>query len=244
MNFEIKGRIKGVESVINALTFAPEIYLNSLEGWLKNERANMLGGKDAKGKSRKGYREILGNKKLRKRSGKWASQVTGLFSGHIPKVAKIEDLKLTMGVLGKSKHQLQKALEMLQTGGAISSRSQMPVPIYKNLKKIGYTGPWFVGSVRTGLKSKAFRWVSRHHGLVGIKKNGKVYYFDPKSRKENQKGFDRSGLLFIGLFGVRVKKQLTGRYDFYARWDRIQTATLKRGQTAIDKATKMVEKKI
>lgn len=146
-----------------------------------------------------------------------------------------------MGVLGRSKHQLQKALELLATGGSITSSSQMPVPIYKNLAKIGFTGAMSMGSVRTGMKSKAIWIIARSRGLVGIKKGGKVYYFDQSQRNEKGK-YPRSALLFMGLFGVRVRRQLSGRYDFYARWDRILPSALNRGQGAVDKATKRVER--
>lgn len=243
MPFIIKAKSFNDKEVADSLLKDKKVFFGKLREWMKNERANMLGGKDAKRKIRKGYRNILQNKKLRKRGDKWSARITNLFKGHIPFAKNIKDLKLTMGILGTSKHQLQRALEMLQTGGTIPSRSQMPIPVYKNLARIGFTGPWSMGSVKSGLKSKAFRIIARRHGLVGIKKGGKVFYFDPRSRKANQRGFERSGLMFLGLFGVRVKRQLKGRFDFYARWDRIYPKAIKRGQTAIDRAVKAINRR-
>lgn len=66
MSFDIQGRIKGDKEVVRALNKAPKMFFFTLREWLKNERANMVGGKDAKGKTRKGFRQILANKKLKK----------------------------------------------------------------------------------------------------------------------------------------------------------------------------------
>lgn len=241
-NINIRANINGEKALVRALNKAPEFFFQELRSWLKNERANFLGGKDAKGKVRRGYRDLLQKKRLRRRPGTWSPQITNLFKGVIPFAKNINDLRLLMGVLGRSKHQLAKALELLATGGTISGRKQMPIPVYKNLAKIGYKGPWSIGNAKSGMKSKAIRAVSRKHGLVAIKKRGKVFYFDPKSKKDGGSGFERSGLMFIGLFGVRVKRQLKGRYDFYGRWDRLQPAGLKRSRTAVDRAIKRIER--
>lgn len=253
MAFEIRGRLKGDKAVVRALNKTPRIFLAVLSEWMRNERAKMLGGKDAKGRKKKGYRDILARKSLRysRASGgrsTWSRRVTGLFKGYVPHAKNINDLRLKMGVISRSKHQLVRALEMLQTGGGISSAGkQMIVPMYKNLARINYTGPWSSGNVKTGLKSKAFAKFVGMNRLVAIKKHGRIYYFDRQATEGPKRGFKGSGflkknLLFMGLFGVRVKRQLKGRYDFYARFNRMQGPMVKRGQTAVDKATKKVER--
>jgi len=254
MAFEIKGKITGAKAVVRALNSSPRIFLATLSVWLRNERAKMLGGKDARGSKKKGYRDILARKSLRYgRSGKggrstWSRKVAGLFKGYMPHAKSINDLMLKMGVISRSKHQLVKALELLQTGGGISAAGkQMIVPMYKNLMRINYTGPWSSGSVKTGLKSKAFAKFAGMNRLIAIKKNGRIYYFDRQATEGPKRGYKGSGflkknLLFMGLFGVRVKRQLKGRYDFYARFNRMQSPMVKRGQTAVDRATKKVER--
>lgn len=253
MAFIIKGRMKGDKAVVRALNFAPRIFLATLSEWLRNERANMLGGKDAKGKKRKGYRDILAIKKLRynrtsRGRSTWSRKVAGLFTGHIPFAKNINDLRLRMGVISRSKHQLVRALELLQTGGSITKAGkQMVVPLYENLRRLNYTGPWSMGSVKTGLKSKAFAKFAGENRLICIKKNGRNYYFDRQATEGPKKGYRNTGfykrnLLFVGLFGVRVNRQLKGRYDFYGRFDTMQGAMVRRGQTSVDKATKKVER--
>jgi hypothetical protein len=253
MSFEIKGKIKGDREVVRALNKAPRIFLAGLSVWMRNERAKMLGGKDAKGSRKRGYRDILARKTLRQgRAGRggrstWSRNITGLFKGYMPKAKSINDLMLKMGVISRSKHQLVRALELLQTGGGISSAKQMIVPMYKNLARINYTGPWSSGSVKSGLKNKAFGKFIADERLIVIKKNGRTFYFDRKATEGPKRGFRGTGfarknLLFMGLFGVRQKKQLKGRYDFYGRFDRMQTGMVSRGQRAVDKATKKVER--
>jgi len=252
MAFDIRGKIKGDKAVVRALNRSPQIFFLTLKDWLKNERANMLGGKDSKGKKRKGYRDILARKSLRysrtnRGRSTWSRRVTGLFSGHIPFVKDIRSLNLRMGVLSRTKHQLVRALELLQTGGGISATKQMIVPMYKNLQRIGYTGPWSGGNVKSGLTNKAFGKFINDNRLIAIKKGGKVFYFDKQATEGPKRGYKGSGfrksnLLFMGLFGVRVKRQLKGQYDFYGRFDRMQSPMVKRGQTAVDRATKKVEK--
>jgi len=234
----IKGRLKGDKEIVRALTFAPEDYFAGLRGWLKDERVKVVGTK----KSTKGYKKILSNKPLRRRKGTWSKKVTGLFKGHIPFAKKIDDLKLEMGIFGK--HKLHRALEMMQTGGTISSSRRMVIPIYKNLKKIGYEGPWSHGSAKTRMRSKAFRFIRRFRGLATIDAGGKTLFFDKESRKRRGKGYKKSGLLFIGLHGIRIKRQFTGRYDLIQRFKTMQPAIINRGQTAVDKSTRQVEGKM
>ena len=94
MAFEIKGRVKGSKEVVSALNRAPKIFFFGLRRWMKDERANMLGGKDSSGKERKGYREILSNTRRKKRPGKWSKKVAHLFRGSIPFANDINHLNL------------------------------------------------------------------------------------------------------------------------------------------------------
>lgn len=248
MAFIIKGKVKGDKEVARALAYAPEVYFAALREWLGKERDKIVGTK----RSTKGYKKVLRNKPKRFGRGKgWDRRVTGLFKGHIPRVKKIGDLSLKMGVLGRTKHQLRKAMELLQTGGTISSSKQMPVPIYKNLEKsYGFKGPWSKGSVYSGMTSKAFAIFNRTwfadegNKLVGIKSGRRTLYFDKSQMRDKGRRFPRSALLFMGLHGVRIKRQFVGRYDLYARFDRMVGASIKRGQTATDKATRVVERKM
>lgn len=246
MAFIISGRVKGDKEVARALAYAPEIYFAALREWLGKEREKIVGSK----KSTSGYKKILAGKRRRKREGTWSTTMTGLFKGHIPRVKRIGELSLKMGVLGRSKNQLRKALEMMQTGGTISSPRQMPVPIYKNLANVGYKGPWSRGSVYDRMTSKAFAFFNRvqfadeGRRLVAIKSGRRTLYFDKKQKKSRGQGFPQRALLFMGLHRIRIKRQFVGKYNLFTRFDRMVPASIKRGQTAVDRATRIVEKKM
>lgn len=246
MAFQIRGRVKGDKEVIRALHAGPNIFFGHLRGWLIDERRKVLGPKSQS----KGYKKILSNKPHRRRGGKWDPRIVGLFKGYIPYAKTVDNLSLRMGVLGKTDHQLKRAMELLQTGGTVTSRKMMPVPIYKNIAATKYVGGTHTGSSRTGLKSAVFESFLSTKRLVPIRVGSRIYFFDNLQRKKRSgrgrgaKGeFLRKGLLFIGLHKIRVRRQLKGRYDLYARFDRMQGAIVKRGQSAVDKATKAVERK-
>ncbi len=244
MAFDIKGRLKGEKEVINALNRAPQTFFWQLRTWMKDERANMLGGKDSKGRKRKGYREIL--QRIRKKGDPskryWKSQMTNLFRGSIPFAKNIDGLQLKMGLISRSRHQLQLALEMLGQGGTIRSSKKMPVPMLTNIRKAHYGGAISGGSIRTGLKSKAFKFFMDKNRLAPVESGNMTLWYDKTERKKRGDGFRKRGLLFVGTHSIRIRKILTGRRDFFARWNRIQNAAVKRGQTAVDKATRKVER--
>jgi len=241
MAFILKGTVHGEKEVLRGLNRAPWIFFYHIRKWLVDEKAKFVGGKDSQNRKKQGkYNKLLSHKKRLKREGKWSSKVSGLFRGVVPYVNTIQKLKLTMGILGH--HQLERAMELLATGGTIhGGGSQMPVPVYKNLKRV-YSGKMSMGNVHTGLKSAAFRRIASERGLVGIKEGGKVYYFDKTQKTKGGKKFLKKGLLFVGVQGVRVGAQLTGKYDFDAQWAAQENVAINRGQAAVDRATTKADK--
>ena len=222
----------------------PRDFIRNLGAWLYNEKGRFLGGKGYKGKKYKsGYKISLAKKRLKRREGRWSKQVAGLFSGKISTAKRINDLNLTMGVLGR-KHQLKRAMELLSTGGTITSSSEMPIPMYRNLAALNYRGPFSKGNVNSGLKSKAFAKFINEGRLTALKKDGQTYYFNKNAEKNNRGRFSRSDLLFIGVHGITVRKTLTARFDFDAQFNKKKSMMIVRGQKAIDRATKQVERKL
>jgi hypothetical protein len=232
---EIKGRLRGEREVQRALHAALRVFLRFFKAWLRDERARFVGGPDSRGRKRQGFRDILARRRLKSRQGTWSRQMAHLFKGYVEDAKRIEDLLFKAGVGLRSQHQMIRALWRLQEGGTIRSQKQMPVPVYRNLAlRMG---------IRSGFhKAKAFRRLARKGQLVGIKEGGRVYYFDPESKRKSGRGFLKSGLLFVGLFGIRVPKMFVGRYDFYARWNRMLPAMLNRGQGVADRAATAVDR--
>jgi len=240
----ITGKVTGVKELVFALNFMPKKFLTRLHVWLQNEKGRFLGTKGYRGKVYKsGYRQSLAKKRLKGRDGMWAKQVAGLFSGKVPYTTSINNLKLTMGILPK-KHQLKRAMEFLSEGGSITSSKEMPIPMYRNLSSIGYSGPFFGGNVNSGLTSKAFRKFASGNKLAPVKKGGITYYFN-KDAKRNAKGqFNREDLLFMGVHGITVRKTLTGRFDFENKFYRQKGKMIERGQKRVDLAVREVERTI
>jgi len=238
----VSGKLIGGRELASSMKYYPRIYLAVMSNWMRDERARFLGGPNSKGVRKRGFRDILESKPKKGRGKGSSSQITGLFKGYMPKVSKMDDLRVSMGILGLSRHQLRRAMELFETGGTISSSKMMPVPMYKNLAKIGYTGPWSMGNVHSGMKSKAFAKFANDERLVMIKGGDAKLFFDKKSRQKDGK-FLKSGLLFMGVHSVKISKQFTGRYDFYGRFDKMTPKIVERGQKAVDRASRKVAKK-
>jgi len=232
IDVELAGKVHGDKEVLRALGLAPRLFLRYLRAWLKDERARFVGGPDSKGRKRKGYRAILSNKRRRRRSGTWPTQVTHLFKGYVPDhPTRIGDLFMRAGAGLRHPNRMTRALELLASGGTISSSKSMIIPMYKNLAAIGIGRGYF----------KAFRRLISQDRLVGIRKGGKVLYFDETQRTKTGR-LSRAGLMYMGLRGVRVRAQLTGRYDFLARWNRMQPTMINRGQRVVDRAVEAVDR--
>lgn len=238
----VGGKLIGARELASSMKYYPRIYLAVMSDWMRDERARFLGGPNSKGVRKRGFRDILQSKPKKGRGKGWSSQITGLFKGYMPKVSKMDDLRVTMGIIGTSRHQLRRAIELFETGGTITSSKMMPVPIYKNLSKIGYTGPWSMGNVHSGLKSKAFAKFANDERLTMIQSGDAKLFFDKKARLKGGK-FPKSGLLFMGVHSVKIGKMFTGRYDFYGRFDKMTPKFIDRGQKAVDRASRKVAKK-
>ena len=229
----IQGRLKNDKEIARALGRSPKTMQRYLRAWLIDERARFVGGKDSRGKRRKGYRNILENRRLRKRPGTWATQVTGLFKGYV-NARRMQNMEMRAGVGLNNPRQIHKALWKLQEGGSITSSKYMPIPIYKNISKVGVTrGFW---------RGKVFKRMIQKGDIVGLQSGGDIYYFDKDFRRRRGAGFKRSGLLFIGTKRISVSKQFTGRYDFYGRFERMRPAMLNRARGVVDRATRKIER--
>lgn len=238
--------LEGEKKVAAMMQVLPDEFFYSMQRWIRDERAWFLGGKTSKGTKKKGFRNILANRKRKGRPGKWTRRIIYLFKGWQKKVSNkdINKLLMTMGILGTSHHQLHKALFHHQSGGIITSNKYMPVPIYKNLRKwLGYTGPWSKGDVHDGLKSQAFDYISTNKGLVGLRSGDKILFFHPKAKRKRGEGYLKSGLLFIGTKSIKTNKMFFGRYDFFDKFDRAIPRIIARGQIAVNKTVRKIEKK-
>jgi len=232
----IRGKIKGDKEVVKALNKAPHVFLRFFRAWFSDERARFLGGKDSRGRIKRGYRDIISRKRRWKRQGTWSSQVTGLFKGYITKAQKLNDLRMEAGVGLHNPKKIHQALYFLQSGGGHTSTKEMPIPFYKNLSRIGINkGFW---------KGKAFKWMIDKGQLVRLKPGGVAFYFLKEKRRKSGKkvgSFPRTALMFMGVHSMTARRQFINQYDFYGRWGRMQPGIAMHGRGVADRATKAVE---
>jgi len=233
MPVELIGSVKGEKEIRQMYAAAPHVYFRFMLAGFQDERARIVGGPNSKGKNLKGFKGILTGKKRKGREGTWAPQIAGLFKGYI-KGQTVGSLKAVMGAGLGSRNQMTKALEMLQTGGTITSGKMMPVPVYKNLAAIGVSKGFH--------KAKAFKRLARQERFDVVKKGNKTYFFDKLKRLPSGEGHSDDALLFVGTHTIRVGRALKGRYDFLARFDRMLPAIGNRLQRVVDRATVAAQK--
>ena len=200
--------------VLFAFRKAPEIFADSIDHWMNKERLTFLGN----GATGKGIRGKLLNKTLfadrigRHGDGKWSPQIVGQFVSYKRNKNKL-DLEMTMEFADHSP--MKPAMEILETGGTVSSDKFMPIPMYRNLAAAGVTGKFYENF--------------KDMDLTPVKKNGSLYWF--------YKYGGRMILAFVGKKRIRIHKQ----FDFHNTWNRRYSSVMQRGQKMMDKATQKVE---
>jgi hypothetical protein len=227
----IRGKVTGEKDILRMYAAYPQTILRFLIAWMRDERAGMVGGPDSKHRVRRGYRDILASRRRRHRGGTWSRSVAHQFKGYIAGRSALQGLRLTMGAGLRHPHKITRALELLETGGTIRSGKYMPIPIYRNLAKIGKSTRGGAGSlfVRMGIFNR----------FAVLKRGNEMLYFDRYQRRRRGRGrYPRSALLFIGRKEITVPRMLTGRYDFYQRWERRLNPALHRGQGVLDRSVR------
>jgi len=231
---QMRGRITGEREVLQMYAAYPQTILRFLIAWMRDERAGMVGGPDSRKRKRRGYRDILAGRTRRYRGGTWSRSVAHQFKGYIGGRDSINNLHLTMGVGLRHPHQITRALEMLETGGTIRSGNWMLIPMYQNLNAAGFG---------TRARPKGiFNQFAEARRFAVIKRHGQLLFFDRTKRKRRGRGeYQKQGLMFIGRKEIKIPRMLTGRYDFYSRWERRLPSALNRGQRVLDRATHAAE---
>jgi len=230
VNFDIEG----IEEIQEALSKGYLRISNTAYEWIKDERDRLVGSKRGRSKKiRKGIRELIATKRRKGRSGVWGKGIAAQWKGKVfGNKDKIGSLRYEAGLF-KSKSGFKQGLINMHTGKTQSTKNFMVIPIYKNLRKIGFTGPFFKGFFSSGLKSKALQKLLS--GLYIKIKGNKIYYYNKSAFNKKTGRFKKSDLLFIGTKNILVKRILTGKYDIRERFKNIVPKSLERGKKAISK---------
>ena len=214
--------------VLFAFRKAPEVFADAVDFWLNKERVAFLGKSTKKDtSSTKGIRgkllhkPLFGGAGLRGNSQGWSPQVVGQFKS-FKKEKDSLNVSLTMEF---ARGPLEPAMQLLETGGAISSSKFMPIPMYRNLAQIGITKRYY----------KEFQERAAAGQLIPIHPKG-----DSDTLLWFYNRFGKKILAFVGKKNLRVHKQ----FDFHRTWETRLTSVMQRGQKAMDTATRKVERMI
>jgi hypothetical protein len=235
----ITGKTTGVHQQSRLLQLAPEAYFGQVVYQLKKERDMFVGKRRGdRGVFRKKLerKKLWGGRKSLRGMTTWSTQFTGLIRGKVTagKAKRLADIWLRMGLHYDVRKQVHKAMEMMGTGGAISSSKQMIIPVHTNLARVGVN----VKAGKTNLTMRSYHRGRSGRGkssLVAIGKGAKVYYYDAELLAQ---GHYLTALMFIGIRRVRVKKQ----FDFDAEWKRREPKAFERLRKAVDRATEKIRK--
>lgn len=233
-------KISNVKEVNRAVDKGLIAISKTVYGWLRDERDFLVGSKAGHSKrKRKGIRDIIANKPRKNRKGKFgkglAAQWKGKVFGH---EKRINSMGYEAGLF-PAKKGIRQGLIRMHTGYSQKTSRYMIVPIYKNLRKIGYTGPFFSGMFTYGLKSKAFK--NLKHKLFIKEKDGKIFYYNKDGYNRKRKKFRKSDLLFIGVKNISVSKIFTGKYDIRERFDKQISSSIARAEKALAKTIKKIK---
>jgi hypothetical protein len=166
----------------------------------------------------------------RTRSGKLPIQVAGMFRGVVKeqlKTGSMNILSLRMGILKDNPTQFMRGIIEMQEGYSHSSSGFMPVPIYKNLAKIGVTYNFF----------KRFKEMMSAGEIESIKMGGQILFVSKKLREEYGDVYDAA--LFVGTRRVNVRPM---NFRFIDKWRAAWPGFQKRLGNAIEREIRAVEK--
>jgi hypothetical protein len=221
--YQSKRELFDADRVLFAFQKAPQVFAKQIDIWLRKERKSFLGTPIPKGTTMsgandgKGFRGKLLNKHHLGRPGTWSPQVAGQFKSYIENKGTLHET-ITMGIV--QDNPMTRALELLQKGGSISSDKFMPIPIARNLAQVGVAGNYH----------KAFQ--ERLPDMTGVRSGDRFFWFYNKNGHKL--------LLFVGKKQINVKKQ----FEFTGAWAKRVPAVMRRGQIAMDRATRTTEKLI
>ena len=230
---EIHGRLMNHDEIVKIMKRAPDIYGRYLRRWLNREGKYFIGTKNKstrikastgrKTRFTAGHDGLIRGQLVNKKTSRgklWESRIIRTLRYRIKDKRQL-NMQLEAGLLYNSRKQVHEIMEMMESGGTITSRNYMTVPVYQNLIKI-----------HTFNRNAKANWIFhdkvRRKQFNVIFKNGKIYYIDK-----------RTGLmLFVGKKTVIVKKQ----FEFHSVWNSIQSDILDEAEKVFDRATSAVEK--
>lgn len=223
MELIIEGRKYNSDQVERMFAMAPQAMRRVVSGWMYRVKERYIGVKKKSGQKVGVYRRYLMRRKKTEGRGNYGLQYSGLFTGHVKKSKLLSGNRLEMGIPKNKKSGFIQGVRMRENGGGtIRSSKYMPVPIWKNLKGLGYeSNP---RNAREQLMDRLFI----------IKSGGKLLYVDSKS-----KGSVYDRVMFVGKKSVRIKGY---KHNFEPMFKKKWPMYTRMARSMMDKRIRAIEK--
>lgn len=202
-------KIGNEKEVRQLLAGAPGAFRNAFRILLYQERKRYIGNKKKDGKFRKQLlRKRLNGRGPFGRKGTWPKNVAKAFKGYVFNKKTLDNMTLRMGagLNNPSKFMLglRKMDEAYKGSRSITSSKQMPIPLYRNIKKV-YSGD----------ASTVFKNLSKAGKLQPVNIGNRTFWFHKdlkyktrgKGDRSKRGKFKKSALMFIGAREVKIKPQ-------------------------------------
>jgi hypothetical protein len=218
-----------VDRVSYGLGLAPTRITSAVMRRLYTERNQFVGKK--KGHVLGSFTRSVLRISRRSRPGKMPINVAGLFRGLVrepPKQDSVNGLFLKMGLLRDSPRPFVRGIMDLQKGAIHTSGKFMPVPVYKNLAKIGITGGFY----------RAFRTMMGNDELVSVRLGGTMLFISKDLVEKGANAFD--ACLFTGAKRVSIRAR---DFHFVDQWRARWPGFMSRLGNAVEREIRAVEER-
>jgi hypothetical protein len=236
------GKVVTIDSGRVAFAFkrAPGVFAEEVDYWLNKERMKFLGSQKNSSYTF-GIKGKLRHKETAAGQAGWPENVVRNLSSY-KEGKNTLSVKMVMGLL-KSDSRLQTALDFLEKGGVVNSGKYMPVPNLEALKYYGVHNQFQAQEFfKTTFGKNQFQLVPGKNGnyhLLAWSGDVRAKYLVRYGRPDGvSAGNDRALLLFTLSKKAKIKKQ----FDFSKTWARRVPAVMNRGEAAIYRATRKVER--
>ena len=233
-----RGKVYGANRVAYMMGFAPkEMSRAVFIGFLKT-RDQFIGTAKRRGNVSGLVRRRIERRKNwggrispTQNSPTWTRQFSSLLKGKVDgQMELMKTLSLHMGVLYRTKRDINQAMEGVIEGRRISAKGSMLVfPIYANLQRVGVMA-------KTGDSVLELKRYEAMGTMFVLQRGTKTLFYDKDLWDHGDR---KNALMFIGVPSVTIKKQ----FDFYEQWAGFSTRANRLIEAAVDRGVKRLERK-
>jgi hypothetical protein len=216
---------------------APEVFAREIDHWLNIERVGFLGKTAKDTESTRGIRGRLYHKQTKFGGVGWPRSMVGQLKSYKENKGSIA-AQIVMGLTG-SNEEKNKAMELFESGGLLSAGKYMRIP---NIEALRYFGVYQQSQAEQFFKDhlKGFQMVQSRRNPGNIVYLASMSSVDQRHREK----FGAPTADMMPVFTLSKKAKIHKQFDFINTWRKRAEKALSRGEQAIYRATRKVEKMI